>query len=73
VSLLNEETCEQVEVENPNDVRRLLFKNVNSLELFLTGRARGQKLKQMRPILKKWGVAMTSFVEAQTDCRHTTE
>jgi hypothetical protein len=54
VSLLREETCGQVEVEKPNDVLRLPFENVNSLGVFSTGRVRGQRLKQMRYLLKKW-------------------
>ena len=55
VLYLREELCGQVEVCNPNNVLLLLFENVNSLEVFSTDRARGQKLKQTRHLLNKWG------------------
>ena len=68
--LLREETCRNVEFEKPNDVLCLLFENVNSLGMFSIDRARCQKLKQMRLLLKKLGVGMASFVETQVDWRH---
>ena len=44
VSLLCKETCGKVEKDKSEVVFQLLFENANSLEVFITGEARGRKL-----------------------------
>ena len=70
VLLLRKKMCGQVEIEKPNNVLQLLFENVNSLGVLLTGKTRGQKLKQMRHLLKKWGVDMASFCLTKVEWRN---
>ena len=71
--LLCKEVCGQVEEEKPEDVFQILFENGNSLGVLATGEARGENIRQMRYLLKKWNMNMASFVETQVDWRHADE
>ena len=73
ISLLREEACGKVDLKKPSNVLRLLFENVNSIGVFASGRARGQKLNQMRHLIKKYDIDVASFVETQVDWRQVRE
>ena len=59
---MREETAGKVDLKKPCHVLRLLFKNVNSLGIFSSGRAKGLKLNQMRYLIKKYDINVAAFL-----------
>ena len=60
-------------LKKPSNVLRLLFENANSIEVFSTGKAKLQKLDQMRYLIKKYDIDIAAFAETQIDWRQVTQ